>query len=131
MIKESFQMYFDGMEVYSVVPIPIKTNYYLPMSDLILLSQITSLESYSLEFIMNLFTFEEGIQVLLRCRNDLIQNGTIMYLFSSPLVPEQVLLELLDDNDIIRYANDNWLEHLYANPNIQERSIYDLDNLHL
>ena len=132
MIKKDFQVYFEGIEyIYPDTPIDIKTNYYIPMTDLFALASVDSLEGHSKEYIMNLFTFEEGVQVLLHCKYELAQMDLMMYLFSSPFVSDKVLLELLDDEKIIKYANDNWIEHLYANPNIREISIYDLEDLSL
>lgn len=132
MIKKDFQVYFDGIErIYPITPIDIRTNYYIPMIDLFTLAGIDSLKEYSKEFIMNLFSFEEGVQVLLHCRYELAQMDLMMYIFSSPFVSDKVLLELLDDEKIIKHANDNWIEHLYANPNIREINICDLEGLSL
>lgn len=132
MIKDSFQVYFEGVEsIPKVTPIPINRDHYVSMDDLIALSQIESLHNYSSEFIQNLFTFSEGVQVLLKRKSDLSLTGLTMYLFSSPFVSECDLLDLLNDEAFIGYAEDSWMEHLYANPNIHDFSICDLKNLSL
>ena len=98
MIKKAFQVYFDGVEyIPTAKPILIDPNYYVSMDDLIKISTIKSLNGCSIEFIKTLFTFSEGVQVLLKCKHDLAMTGLTMYLFSSPFVSEDDLLALLND----------------------------------
>lgn len=127
MIKECFQEYFDEVKnINRVSPIPINSRMYVSLAELNVLKQIDSLKDQSVEFITHLFTFKEGINVLLRCRFDLLELGLSRYLLSSPLVNEDSLLALLEDDDFISSADDTWVEHLYSNPNIREFDVCTL-----
>lgn len=122
-MKESFRPYFEEYEeINDVFRAATRPDCKIPKSIIDRLYTIQSLNEYPNEFIMNLFAFLEGIQLLLNHKQDLIDRGLFIYILSSPFVPEETLLEILNDEDIIGYCNDSWLEHLYANPNIWDEA---------
>jgi hypothetical protein len=119
MIKPQFKSYFDEDIIFAEVDaIPTRTDCKLSKYSLERLNTIESLDVYSNGFILNLFAFPQGLHFLLNHKQELLDRGLIMYLFSSPFMLDDMLLDLLNDNDIIEYCDDSWLEHLYINPNI-------------
>ncbi len=118
-MKSGFRPYFENFrEINEVCRAPIRDDCIIPRTVIDRLYTIQSLREFPNEFIMNLFAFIDGIQILLNYKQDLIDRGLFMYILSSPFVSEETLLDMLNEEDIIGYCDDSWLEHLYINPNI-------------
>lgn len=121
-MKEVFQMFLSELieeEAVPVHPIPTRTNVSIDESQLAMLA-LPSLDHLSDESICNLYSFEVGVRFLQMHVEELIERELLMYMFSSPFVSADQLLELLHDPVVLAERDGSFLDHLLANPNIYE-----------
>ena len=120
-ITLNFWFCFEDMyEVPDVELIPTRNDQFIELSKLIALSKSKNLVELTDGCIKNLYSFAEGVQFLWLHKEELYHRGLLIYMFASPFVTEEKLIELIYDPFIIENCNDNFICYLANNPNIYE-----------
>ena len=120
-VKLNFRFCFEDMcEIPDVELIPTRNDQFIELSKLIALSKSKNLAELNDDSIKNLYSFAEGVQFLWLHKEELYHRGLLIYMFASPFVAEEKLIELIYDPFIIENCNDNFICYLANNPNIYE-----------
>lgn len=123
MIKPVFAFCFENLceEIdHNIRTIPTRADGFSHLPLLTELFESNNLDDLSDECIYNLFTFEQGVQFLMNHLEDLCDRGLLMYMFSSPFLTEEPLMELMMSQLVLENCEDSFLNHLAKNPNIYQ-----------
>ncbi len=113
-VKVEFELWFEDIDdLDTIVPLPTRSDRFIELPNTIALSQLSD------QSILSLYLFKEGVVYLYLHLEELSRRSLLMYMFSSPFVTRDQLLELLYGPLLSNY-DQRCLEHLVHNKLIYE-----------
>lgn len=122
-LKPAFAFCFENLieEIDNDIrTIPTRTDEFIQLPQLNDLFGADNLDELSDECICNLYSFKAGVQFLMHHLNELNDRGLLMYMFSSPFLDEELLMDLILSPLVLENCEDSFLHHLAKNPNIYQ-----------
>lgn len=119
-VKFNFKYYFEDIDTIPKVKLISICNNNLDLNKILIMSKSIRFNDLSDNCIKMLYSFDAGVQFLFLHQKELYYRHLLMYMFSSPFIKEEQLLEMLHDPFIIENCDDTFLDYFANNPNIYQ-----------